>query len=382
MEFHRRQTEPGEDVGKFREAPRALMRSRKGRILLGVLVAALGLVAAVAVHVVRQRSTLEYAVRGVNEAIRQKDRVALAGYVDFVNLSEKLARAVLARTPDAGEDDLPRYQDAVQRHLLEIFSPEAAVAGKNAIGANAPSAAGRPLEDPVFNILREPLAVLPGDLLEQLQERPFAIQRQDRDVGILASSVDHPDLEQSFEIHLTAVRADGTWRITQVSNARQLADAFLDKVDELKGKAVHAFEEENARILSLVGAYYHVDDCRPVLFVPSPEQKDGIVQLRVTISGSNMGKQEIVASAVIADFADRNGRFLTSMRLENQRAVKPGESFVHAWFYDFEEEFAEVETLRQADGVFCTARPVNVSMGRATMLYPRDIDDFPGVRFK
>jgi hypothetical protein len=362
------------------------MRSRKGRILLGVLVAALGVIAAVAVHVVRQQSTLEYAVRGLNEAIRQGDRAALAERVDFVNLSEKLAQAVLARMPDAGpdagEDALPRYQDAVQRRLLEIFSSGTAEAGRNAAGKNAPPVAGRPLEDPVFNILREPLAVLPGNLLEQLREHPFAIQRQDRDVAILATAVDHPDLEQSFEIRLTAVRTEGTWRITQVSNARQLTDAFLDKVDELKGKAVHAFEEENARILSLVGAYYHVDSCRPVLFVPSPEQKNGIVQLRVTISGSNMGKQEIIASAVIAEFADRNGRFLTSMRLENQRAVKPGESFVHAWFYDFEEEFAEVETLRQADGVFCTARPINVSMGRATMLYPRDIADFPGVRFK
>ena len=390
-----------EAVKQLPGAVKRALRTRKVQLALaGIGVAALVL-AGVHVYLQKRAATLEYAVAQLNEAIAKGNIEELARRVDFVALSRDLAAAIAAVQSDSASGAQQSYQDIVQKRLLALFAqggegsggghapaaeapksghaPEGEAAGGHAPPAGAGAPPPAPMDAPVFDILKKPIHILPPDLLAQLQAHPFAIQAADADAAILMTTLEHAQIHQEFTLRLGMHRTAEGWRVTGISRPEQFVRTFTDRIKTLEAEAVEAFEQENARIASLMSTYYHIDSCASVLF---PPDSSGVVRLRVSLKGSNMGERDLVAAAAVCSLLGPAEDKLASLRLENTRAVKVGETFEHAWFYNFEERYPEVDALVAAKDVRCTAETSAVSMGRGVLLYPRKLKDLPGVRLE
>lgn len=353
---------------------RRLWRSRKVRLALagvGVLVcAAIGAV----IFMQQQKRTPEYALERLNEAVATRNLEQLARLVDFVSLSQDLADAVLETGLQPDEFTAATLQTAVQRRLLQLFSSPLV-----ATEEEPPARPRGPLDDPVYDILRKPVHVLPPSLMSQLIAKPFTMLAEGDDVVGLETTIEHPQLQLSAPLRLIMRKRAGQWIVTGVSNSRAITGVFSEKVKDLKQAATEAFDAENRRVRSLMHTYYAITECRPILF---PPDASGVVRFRLVLSGKNGGDRELVSSASHCIIMNQQGEHIGTLRLENTRAVTPGDTFEHAWFYTFEQRYPEVEAMLSGGELSCRADPVLVSLGRGSVLYPRKLEDFPGLRFE
>jgi hypothetical protein len=343
-------------------------------------------------YVQKKKASLEYAIEQLNLGIAAGNVEQLATVVDFASLSADLAADIMAIRPadgsDSGDDARQRCQQAVRQKL------EAVLGGKKEGGERGhPMAGGEPpppgagpdqalaLEDPVFTILKEPTPILPPNLLEQIRSHPPALQVRDENTAILATTVTHDVLNREFVLRLTMQRENTGWRLVGLGNGTQVVGDFMGRINEMKARAVDAFNQENDRQRLLMNTYDHVGSCRSVLFLHG---SGGVVQMRVTLEGMNMGDRDLFASGSTCDLFDRKNAKIASLRLENVRTVAAGEHFEHGWFYNFEdgERPPQVDAIIAAGEVHCKATPTTVSLGKGSMLYLHDIKDWPGVKLE
>ncbi|MDR2726852.1 MAG: hypothetical protein LBC10_02515, partial [Deltaproteobacteria bacterium] len=347
--------------------------------------------AGVALYLHKRAATVEYAVRQINEAVAAGEVEQLERWVDFAGLSDRLAASMAGVQPGAGQDARQRYRSIVQHKLQEVFAKGGGGHGGGGglgggHGGGSPAGAPVhipdqivPMEDEVFDILKKPIRIVPQNLLEQLKERPLTIQVQDEDMAILSTTVEHAALKQDFVLRLVMRRTDQGWRLNSFGNSDQLVGGFLNRISELQTVALEAFEQENDRQRLLMDTYYSVDACQAAVFPPDAA---GVARLRITLKGNNLGERDMLTSGMLCEMFDRSGAKLASLRLENNRVVAAGGAFEHAWFYNFEEQYAEVKALIAAGTVRCVATPTAVSLGRGSMLHLRNAKDFPGVRLE
>ena len=374
-------------MGRLREKLETALRSRKCRLILCGLGIAAIMLAGVWLYFQKRAASVEYAVAQLNQAIASNNVEQLARMVDFYGLSAKLGAAMAEASPEDGaevnSDARQRCQDAVQRKLLNIFSQE----GGDVAPALPAQSVARP-ENPdlavamyneIFDILRKPTSILPPNFLSQLKDRPLAIHARDDNTAILSTTVEHAQLKHVFSINLAMQRNDQGWRVSGLADSARLVNEFWDLVKESKNRALEAIAQENDRQRLLMNTYYNIRTCRSALF---PPDAGGVTRLRVTVEGSNLGERDIFASGSKCDLLDRNDVRIASLRLENTRTVKAGERFEHGWFYSFLEDFPEVEALVAAGEVSCVATATTVLLGRGSVLYFRDPEEFPGVRLE
>lgn len=371
---------------------RGALASRKVRLALaGVCVlAAIGAGVSAFLH---QRSlTANYALNQLNEAIKTGNAPALERLVDVAALASGFANNLVAALPPDAENSSPQearahYQHLVQAKLLAALGLGEKGEGEKGKGEGAktpahggtPGAPARPLDDPVFDILREPVVLLPANLVEQLRAHPFTMQTEDGDLAIITTTVEQPRLKLHVVLRLGMRRTANGWRVTELAGGEQIAREVMDAVQQLKTKANEAFAQENERINSLMNTYYHIESCKAVVFPPSGS---GEVRLRITLTGRNMSERDVVNSAAICTLTDSQNKKLAALRLENTREIKAEAAFEHAWFYTFETMYPEVKALLDADAVHCHAEAAAVSLGKGSLLYPRKLQDFPGVRLE
>ena len=374
---------------------KAVIHSRALRLLLIVLVIVAIAAIGVSQHLQKRAASLEYAVSQFNEALAVDNLEKLAQMVDVGSLSEKLATAWVAAQPDVGQDAQQRYRNTVRRKLQFLFA-------KKPVGGHEPAKHGNaeeknpdkapdnaqadrlkeiaPLDNEIFNILKLPTQILPPNFLNQLKAHPLVIQAQDENAAILSTKVDHAQLKHSFILRLAMQRTDRGWRVNDFSNTDQLVKEFLDQLNAVKNEAMEAFEQENARQQLLMNTYYHIGSCRAVVF--PPDAAAGVVRLRITLKGSNLGERDALASGSVCDMFDQSGVKVASLRVENTRVVNAGTTFDHAWFFNFEERYPELDALLAAGRVRCVATPSTVSLVRGIMLRTRDVNDLPGVQLE
>jgi hypothetical protein len=353
---------------------RKLLRSRKVRLGLAGLCVLVCVGVGALVFMQRQKLTPEYALDRLNQAIATRNLEELAGLVDFVSLSQGFAAAIVETRIQPENLTATDLQLAVQRRLLVLFA--SAPAPEEEAQA-APRAKG-PLDDPVFDILKKPTHVLPPTMMAQLIAKPFAITIEDEDVVALETTIEFPQLQLVEPLRLLMRNGPDGWMVTAVSNSRALAGAFAEKIRSRETAAKEAFAAENHRVIALMHTYYNVTECRPILF---PPDSNDVVRLRLILSGKNGGDRELISSASRCTIMNQQGEAIGALRLENTRAVPSGDLFEHAWFYTFEQRYPEVERMLAGGELSCAVEPVLVSLGRGSVLYPRKLEDWPGVHF-
>ncbi len=359
---------------------RRLARSRKARLAaVGfVAVALVGL--GVFLLLQYRASTLGYTLNRLNQAVATRNVEELARRVDFVSLSHGLALVIAEATDRQNAEAVFSMEHDIQQMLLELFTGKAEKGEESRLppGYTPPERQKAPLDDPVFDILKKPTHVVPPNLLEQLVARPFALQAEEGDLAVIETAVEHPQLGIELPVRLSLLRDPQTgWQVHDIANAPELVALFLDRVKQMEQDAQAAFEAENDRLLALMNTYYHVESCRAVLF---PPDADDVVRLRLVLTGRNLGERELVASATMGELLDQDGAVIGTLRLENVRSVRAGDTFEHAWFYSFENRYPEVVAMLEAKSVSCRAIPATVSLGKGQLLYPRKLEDLPGVR--
>ena len=367
------------------QAPSLVQRVTRNRaVRLGALGLLLILLIGAGVFAFLQyrASTVDYALKQLNLGIAARNVETVTHLVDFVSLSRGLATAIVELSENPTADSLSSTEHRIQEALLRLFtgkgSAHAPEEPRTPPGYTPPERPKSPLDDPIFDILRKPTHVLPADLMDQLVAKPFTLLASEDHLAVVETRMEHPRLELSLPLRLTLIKENDTgWQVREIAGVRELVNQFWQCIETLKQDAMIAFEAENSRVESLMNTYYNVENCKAILFPPDPTN---VVRLRLVLTGTNLGDRELVASASRCEILDQTDTVLGTLRLENIRAVRAGESFEHSWFYNFEQHYPEVKAMLAAESLSCRALPATVSLGKGQLLYPRKIEDLPGVQ--
>lgn len=385
---------------------------RKTRLCVGVLVGlavVVGGVLGYGEYQRRTRSTLEFAVSQINQALLLKDMALLAEYVDLEAVATALLRNIEAspglwpqqaapnasttsNTPtapgarDAGKETPAKEGSAPknaakgrterQQQLLAIIK-EALKGGE--IKDEPTKERSRFLKyleytGPVFEELKPPL-VVPGNLLTQMTERPFTIQGRDGDVGVLATTIVHPVSKDPLHLRLLARKTPSAWKITEIANNAELVGLYKKALEDYANLRESVFHTVNARIREVMGAHCYVIQCSVVV---DSVQRDGQVKVIVHLEGSNIGRNTLLTAGLRIKLFGPEGTELAEMPIGINNRIPVGSSFRQYYHLDLDLEPEVAARLKPLQQLKASWEVTSVSLDNRLFIFPKPLSELEG----
>ena len=329
----------------------------------------------------RTKRTLEYATSQINQALATKDMALLATYVDLEAIAAQFA-ANLARTPglvpspkaDAkASTTRPKLQETVLESLNGVLK------GAEVKESSAAKERSRFLnyleyKGPVFEDMKPP-PVLPGDLLAQMVGRPFTVQAQDGEMGILSTPVEHPGAGISTRLRLLASNSPTGWKVREMANTQELLDLYKKSFDDFNSRREAVFHALNARIREVMSAHCYIILCDVVVDGIMP---DGTVKVIVHIDGTNIGKNTLLTAGIRIRLFDAEGGELAEVPIGINNRIPVGTSFRQ--YYNLElnwppELVARIKPLQKLRAAWDITA---ISLDNRLFLFPKPLSELTG----
>lgn len=354
----------------------------------------------------RWENSLEFALIELNTAIAASNMDVLTRRVDFSGLGNSMARDIIDNmgpTPVSEEGPVPPEQnyhnplrirwmeEQVQNALTRLFTdkPVAVMEKKTAPDPDADIPAEQ--RGPLFARAREALALeaakveaekkqedlpdpdkqrqpplLPADLLQQLQARPFTLEKVIGSTGSIVTKVEHPQTEMAVTVRLFLEKLPTGWTVRRMDGVGQIVRAFMDKLNAFNSNRESLFNARNAATLEQMNQTAKMGACSARLGIVRP---NGDVTLIMRVEGSNASDEAFSAASVQCKLFDKAGNEILRRQFGLTSVVKPGQNFRIESVYDFEASDPFAAILRANNNPTCTPQVMSITLSSGKLLY-------------
>ena len=335
-----------------KEAIQGFFRARRKLFVSLALAALIVLLAAGGALFYRYRTGPDYAFKNLRAALGEGDKGGLATMVDFRALSEDLVLAALAAYPQDAADATRKaeMQDEAQRLMLRSLA-----AMKD---AKPESVQPRKLFAPV--------PFVPQDVIAQFAS-VMKLEKQPDKVQIL-SRFTHNELQTEFPVRLLMERRMGSWLVTHLLNAQDVANLYKGAVDAIQAEDETKLAAKNEKIMSKMHAHFNAPQCRASVGLMSSRQEAMLV---VKVMANNTGETTLHSVNLWCDVRAGNGTSVYGRQLDVVQRVDKGGAFANTWTVMLDADSAEAARLLQAGPLSCSVDPRVMSVGLGEILYPR-----------
>lgn len=267
------------------------------------------------------RQSGEYAFERLRAALNPPDTAALAKMVDFNSISDDLAKAAAQAFPFymAGPDQTREIRMNAQTALLRSFMEK------------PPSKSQTPVEESEEDLLKQPLYLIPPDLLEQLSSS-LAYHPKNDTSGYLSASIENKLLRQPFSLMLGMERGPDGWKLSRLLNAQDLLAAVKDSMLKRHAAQRELFEKRNAATQKRMNSMLPIQSCTANAGLLSDQKT---LLMVVHVLARNTGPVQINNMTVNCEIS-RGGKPIIQRYLNAAQAVPPGTDFSHRWNFELD----------------------------------------------
>lgn len=390
-------------------------------VTLGVtLVVLVGAAAGVYIRQKNWEASFDFALQELNMAVATGDLNLLAKRVDFTLLGRQVVKDIMDNMdatpvsedgpvqPEANRHNPRRarwLESEVQKTLFKLFTEKPQAAGEGTSKKEPDKKDEIPAEQrgPLFDRAQEVLArqaaeaaegkgvdsgppnpdtmvpppMLPGDLLAQLQNAPFKVEKLTAETATAVTRVEHKKAHMAVTLRLVAQKTPLGWMFTRVDGLGQMVRTYMDELRAFNTYRESLFHARNASMLELMNRTVKIVDCVAMLGVI---QKDGSVTLIMRVEGTNTGDDTFSAASMQCVLYDEPEHEVIRQQFGLTNVVKPNENFRINYVQDFEPDDPFNAILRNNKTLTCVPQVTSITLQRGKLLYVKPFSAYTNVR--
>lgn len=390
-----------------------LCRRFKWVSLMVVLLIVAGIGATVYFRQQRWENSIEFALIELNTAIATGDLDMLSRRMDFAGLASSMVLDIIDNmgpSPVSEEGPVPPNQnyrnpqrirwmeEQLQKTLVKVFTDKpVAVMEKKA--APDPDADIPPEQrGPLFEKAREALALeaakveadkqqnplpdpdkqrqppmLPADLLQQLQNNPFKLEKVTGSTGTIVTRVEHPQAQMAVTVRLFLQNLPTGWTVRRLDGVGQIVRAYMDELNAFNSNREALFHARNDALREQMNRTADIQSCMARMGVA---RENGDVTLILRVDGINDSDEAFSAASVQCSLLDSAGKEVLRRQFGLTNVVKPGQKFSIDYVYDFEAADPFTAIVRANNNLKCVPQVMSVTLSSGKLLYVKPLSAY------
>lgn len=287
----------------------------------------------------------EYALREIEQALREYDTKRFAASVDRDALAAQLARQLSTKPVMQAGNPVPDAQEltkATLAALLQLTTPPSADAKEepHANSTSTPNGSGKDTL-PAPPRIPGPIPEGLGALIANQGLRLFA---REGALAIAATEVAHEQLGVEYPLRLAMQKGFWKWRVTEIANAEELRDIYDQRVASLKAAYRESVDAFNARTRALMASRLSITASYAGLDTLT-EANDRVLILRVEGHMKDIAPRKVGFTFRIID---ADGKPVHTVRLVMGTPLSHDGHFAESWPISLDMSRAEGRALAEA----------------------------------
>lgn len=301
----------------------------------------------------------QYAFEKIKAALAPPDPASLAKQVDFYSVSGDIAKSIADNFPFfmPGADQERNISHHIQTALLKKFMDK-----------DEKKQQTLEKEDEIA-LLHKNLEILPRNFVEQLFNT-LNYKANDDNSGFVTAKVENELLNKNFTMIFNLDRTPNGWKITHLSNARELASQMREAMLQRHAKLRSVYEDKNAKTWKTMNQLIPIQSCTANAGLLS----DGKTLLMVVhVIARNRGTLQINNFNVDTTIYGKNGKVLMRRFLNTAKPVTPGEDFDHRWNFELDAQNPQARLLLTQEPLQCKAIWQTLSLNNGQVLQIQEV---------
>lgn len=327
--------------------------------LLGiVLVIGLGAGAFFGFQEYQHRQSSAFALEKLKQSLLAQDTHELAMLVDFKSISNDIVKAATKNFPFLREKtDAERFvSHGIQNALLQKFMEKE-------------HKSQFPEDETEAGQLKRPLALLPGDFVNQLITKT-TVADIGPDRAVLNVRIDNPQLKEAMPLSLSMRRGPDGWVVNHLANADEAAAMLRQNLLARYAAQRDVYIQKNAETTQEMNKIIPLQGCGANAGLLSDGKTFILIVRTLADNKSDIQVNNVNLDTIITG---KSGKVLLRRFLNDAQPILPGEKYDHRWSVELDGNSPEARALLQDGPLHCQTSWKTLSLNNGRVLHIENV---------